>query len=91
MSAFDWMDEALCAQTDPALFHPDRDGSYSTAAKVCGSCPVREQCAQHAERLEGGVSRALRHGLWAGHTPTPVPSRPPLSWRKTRRPTSATA
>ncbi|MEV5598423.1 WhiB family transcriptional regulator [Streptomyces sp. NPDC052496] len=69
MSAFDWMDEALCAQTDPALFHPDRDGSYSTAAKVCGSCPVREQCAQHAERLEGGVSRALRHGLWAGHTP----------------------
>ncbi|MEU7156025.1 WhiB family transcriptional regulator [Streptomyces chrestomyceticus] len=69
MSACDWMDEALCAQTDPDLFHPDSTGSYDTARKLCATCPVRIQCEEHAARVEGDVSRERRHGLWAGHTP----------------------
>ncbi|GCD38015.1 transcriptional regulator WhiB [Streptomyces chrestomyceticus JCM 4735] len=69
MSAFDWMDEALCAQTDPDLFHPEDNNRYATARKLCATCPVRTQCEEHAARVEGDVSRERRHGLWAGHTP----------------------
>lgn len=65
-----WMDDALCAQTDPDAFHPDGPGhGYRAAAKVCGTCPVREACEQHAARLEGTGSHADRHGMWAGAVP----------------------
>ncbi|MFH8752985.1 WhiB family transcriptional regulator [Streptomyces rimosus] len=69
MSAFDWMDEALCAQADPDIFHPSTNGSYNAARKICADCPVRTQCETHADRLEGGTGRESRHGLWAGHAP----------------------
>ncbi|MFG2826060.1 WhiB family transcriptional regulator [Streptomyces sp. NPDC048434] len=70
MSAYDWMDEALCAQTDPDAFHPGGPGhSYQAAAKVCDACPVRAVCEQHAARLEGTGSHADRHGMWAGTVP----------------------
>ncbi|WP_241720756.1 WhiB family transcriptional regulator [Streptomyces lydicus] len=70
MSRFAWMDDALCAQTDPDAFHPDGPGhGYRTAAKICDTCPVRKDCEEHVERLEGAGSRADRHGMWAGAVP----------------------
>lgn len=76
MSAFDWMGEALCAQTDPELFHPDSAGSgYRQAQKTCAACPVRRQCEEHAAQFEGGISRNHRHGMWAGATPNKRASR----------------
>lgn len=55
-----WMVEALCAQTDPEIFFPDRGGSTRSAKKVCARCPVRDECLEYA--LEHGE----RHGIWGG-------------------------
>jgi WhiB family redox-sensing transcriptional regulator len=56
-------DDALCAQTDPELFHPEVGVSISHARKVCTTCPVRIECLEHA--LEHGEL----HGVWGGMTP----------------------
>ena len=55
-----WRDSALCAQTDPELFFPEKDGGNSREArKICGTCDVRRQCLEYA----------LTHhetGIWGG-------------------------
>lgn len=66
---------ALCAQTDPDLFYPDRAGSAEEkqAKAICRKCELRPKCLQWAlETRElygvwGGASQAdrsvmLRHG-----------------------------
>jgi WhiB family redox-sensing transcriptional regulator len=55
-----WQLEALCAQTDPEAFFPDKGGSTREAKKVCLSCPVRSQC------LEDALTRGERFGIWGG-------------------------
>lgn len=57
-----WMDEALCAQTDPEMFFPDRGGSSREAKKVCAECDVREQCLAYA------LAHDVRVGVWGGLT-----------------------
>lgn len=65
-----WMDAALCAQTDPELFHPEGKGcSYRDAQSVCGACPVQPECEAHAQTFEGDASRSLRHGMWGAGSP----------------------
>lgn len=67
MKSLRWMDSALCAQTDPAIFFPEKRGQNITQARrICGQCPVRTECGDHAQYLEGDVSSPLRHGAWAG-------------------------
>lgn len=68
MSQHAWMDEALCAQTDPELFFSD-SGHYQDAAKICRACPVRAACLEHVESFEGDVDYSRRFGLWASTTP----------------------
>ncbi|WP_075737490.1 WhiB family transcriptional regulator [Streptomyces acidiscabies] len=67
MSVYDWMGDALCAQTDPDLWHPEPGVNYTPAARICDACPVRAECTAHAERLAGDIGYAPR-GMWAGHT-----------------------
>lgn len=70
MSAYDWMSEALCAQTDPDLFHPEGSGSgYREAKKICAACPVQRECGEHAAAIEGDFSHRGRHGLWGAELP----------------------
>ncbi|WP_275462099.1 WhiB family transcriptional regulator [Streptomyces noursei] len=70
MSRYDWMDQALCAQTDPEAFHPEGSGhNYEDARAVCDACPVQRQCGEHADRIEGNTSHRDRHGMWAGRAP----------------------
>lgn len=69
MSRFDWMDDALCAQIDPDLWHQDAGANYRDAARTCASCPVQRQCGDFAAELEGDASTHHRHGLWAGQGP----------------------
>ena len=38
-----WQAEALCAQTDPEAFFPEKGGSTRDAKRVCGVCPVRDE------------------------------------------------
>lgn len=55
-----WQEDALCAQTDPEAFFPEKGGSARDAKRVCLSCPVRAQCLEYALRHDE------RFGIWGG-------------------------
>jgi WhiB family redox-sensing transcriptional regulator len=55
-----WVGDALCAQTDPDIFFPEKGGSTLSAKQVCASCPVREECLDYALRMDE------RFGIWGG-------------------------
>ena len=55
-----WRERALCAQTDPEAFFPEKGGSTREAKKVCLSCEVRAEC------LESAITNDERFGIWGG-------------------------
>lgn len=55
-----WMEDALCAQTDPDIFYPEKGGSTAPATSICRGCGVRAQCLEYAIRND------IRHGIWGG-------------------------
>ncbi|WGD38102.1 WhiB family transcriptional regulator [Lysinibacter sp. HNR] len=55
-----WQADALCAQTDPEAFFPEKGGSTRDAKKICGSCEVRSQCLEYA------LENDERFGIWGG-------------------------
>lgn len=55
-----WREQALCAQTDPEAFFPDKGGSTKKAKKTCMACPVRRQCLEYA------LEHDIRFGVWGG-------------------------
>ncbi len=56
----EWQERALCAQTDPEAFFPEKGGSTREAKKVCLSCDVRVEC------LESALHSDERFGIWGG-------------------------
>jgi WhiB family redox-sensing transcriptional regulator len=56
----DWHEQALCAQTDPEAFFPEKGGSTREAKRVCLSCDVRTEC------LEFALMNDERFGIWGG-------------------------
>jgi WhiB family transcriptional regulator, redox-sensing transcriptional regulator len=55
-----WQERALCAQTDPEAFFPEKGGSTREAKRVCGSCEVRSECLGYA------LEHDERFGIWGG-------------------------
>lgn len=55
-----WHEAALCAQTDPEAFFPEKGGSTREAKKVCQSCEVRRECLEYA------LANDERFGIWGG-------------------------
>jgi WhiB family transcriptional regulator, redox-sensing transcriptional regulator len=55
-----WQDRALCAQTDPDSFFPEKGGSTREAKRVCRSCEVRAECLDYA------LEHDERFGIWGG-------------------------
>ncbi|MDD4867834.1 MAG: WhiB family transcriptional regulator [Mycobacterium sp.] len=55
-----WRDLALCAQTDPESFFPEKGGSTREAKKMCRGCEVRDQCLDYA------LEHDERFGIWGG-------------------------
>lgn len=55
-----WQSDALCAQTDPEAFFPEKGGSTRDAKRICTSCEVRAQCLQYA------LENDERFGIWGG-------------------------
>ncbi|GGH62856.1 hypothetical protein GCM10007359_13520 [Rothia aerolata] len=55
-----WQADALCAQTDPEAFFPEKGGSTRDAKRVCSECPVREACLEYA------MDNDERFGIWGG-------------------------
>jgi WhiB family redox-sensing transcriptional regulator len=56
-----WPERALCAETDPEIFFPEKGGSTREAKKVCLSCEARSFCLESA--LETGERFGIRGGL----------------------------
>ncbi|MCB4207968.1 WhiB family transcriptional regulator [Arthrobacter sp. UM1] len=58
--ALAWQAEALCAQTDPEAFFPEKGGSTRDAKRVCAACAVRDECLEYA------LENDERFGIWGG-------------------------
>jgi WhiB family transcriptional regulator, redox-sensing transcriptional regulator len=63
----DWRDRAACRDEDPELFFPvseigPGERQVNQARSVCGRCPVRAQCLEHA------LHNGLDHGIFGGTT-----------------------
>lgn len=55
-----WQERALCAQTDPEAFFPEKGGSTREAKRICTRCEVRAEC------LEFALTHDERFGIWGG-------------------------
>ena len=55
-----WQDRALCAQTDPEAFFPEKGGSTREAKRICLGCEVKDQCLDYA------LAHDERFGIWGG-------------------------
>ncbi|WP_026460050.1 WhiB family transcriptional regulator [Schaalia suimastitidis] len=55
-----WQQDALCAQTDPEAFFPEKGGSTREAKAVCKACSVRAECLEYA------LANDERFGIWGG-------------------------
>ena len=55
-----WQDRALCSQTDPEAFFPEKGGSTREAKRICMGCEVRGECLDYA------LANDERFGIWGG-------------------------
>jgi WhiB family redox-sensing transcriptional regulator len=55
-----WQRDALCSQTDPEAFFPEKGGSTRDAKRICSGCDVRQQCLDYA------LQNDERFGIWGG-------------------------
>jgi WhiB family redox-sensing transcriptional regulator len=56
-----WREQAICAQTDPAVFFPEAGQHPDAARKVCIRCPVRAACL--ADAMASREAYGVRGGL----------------------------
>ena len=55
-----WQEQALCAQTDPEAFFPEKGGSTREAKRICVGCEVKGDCLEYA------LMKDERFGIWGG-------------------------
>ncbi|ANW63780.1 transcriptional regulator WhiB2 [Mycolicibacterium murale] len=55
-----WQERALCAQTDPEAFFPEKGGSTREAKRICLGCDVKNECLEYA------LANDERFGIWGG-------------------------
>ena len=55
-----WQEKALCAQTDPEAFFPEKGGSTREAKRICLGCEVKDACLDYA------LAHDERFGIWGG-------------------------
>ena len=55
-----WQEQALCAQTDPEAFFPEKGGSTREAKRICVGCDVKGDCLEYA------LEQDERFGIWGG-------------------------
>jgi WhiB family redox-sensing transcriptional regulator len=57
-----WMDEAKCRDVSPAKFFPSDGLGVSAAQRICGQCPVIDECLEYA------LANHIDHGVWGGRS-----------------------
>jgi WhiB family redox-sensing transcriptional regulator len=55
-----WQRDAICSQTDPEAFFPEKGGSTRDAKKICSGCDVKQKCLDYA------LANDERFGIWGG-------------------------
>lgn len=55
-----WQADALCSQTDPEAFFPEKGGSTRDAKRICNQCEVKSECLEYA------LQNDERFGIWGG-------------------------
>lgn len=55
-----WQSDALCAETDPEAFFPEKGGSTRDAKRICELCEVKAECLEYA------LQNDERFGIWGG-------------------------
>ncbi|MFI6238369.1 WhiB family transcriptional regulator [Micromonospora sp. NPDC050795] len=56
----EWQERALCSETDPEAFYPEKGGSTREAKRICGRCEVKTECLEYA------LGHDERFGIWGG-------------------------
>ena len=59
-SDLSWMEDALCAQTDPDAFHPGKSDTNTAAKRTCAACDVTTECLAYA------LADPSLEGVWGG-------------------------
>ena len=59
-SATAWMAEGACRRYPPLTFFPSDGVGVDKARKICFTCPVIEECREHA------LEHRIEHGVWGG-------------------------
>lgn len=59
----DWTRDALCQQTDPEVFFPERGEPSTNPKAVCAACDVTADCLGYALRHDE------KYGVWGGTSP----------------------
>lgn len=75
---WDWQLDGACRGEDPSVFfHPEgergqaRENRQKAAKAICGACPVKLECAEHALAAKepygvwGGMSEEDREAIYA--------------------------
>jgi WhiB family redox-sensing transcriptional regulator len=55
-----WHADALCAETDPDAWFPEKGGTTKDAKAICEQCLVRVECLTYA------LDHHPQHGVWGG-------------------------
>lgn len=55
-----WQRDALCSQTDPEAFFPEKGGSTRDVKRICADCDVRDKCLDYA------LGNDEQFGIWGG-------------------------
>lgn len=58
----EWSASAACLGKDTRIFYPKQGQDLYPAFAICGTCPVRRPCLEHALVL----SENNDHGIWGG-------------------------
>jgi WhiB family redox-sensing transcriptional regulator len=56
----EWIDGAICSQTDPGSFFVGKGGNTKPAKTICAQCPVSRECLEYA------LVHDERFGVWGG-------------------------
>jgi WhiB family transcriptional regulator, redox-sensing transcriptional regulator len=59
-----WRSAAACAGLGPALFYDPNSRAVAAAKRICATCPVSFDCAEHARTANETF------GVWGGQTET---------------------
>lgn len=55
-----WQQDAACRDADPEVFFSTAEADRDRAMAMCGSCPVRSECLEHA------LATRETYGVWGG-------------------------